>query len=485
MTNIISNFLFLYRCFPQCCQIKGHRDSGFCGRSLDALIIITKSKMATFDPSKLYVIQDIHVSDEPKLHLKDRVNRNELVGLVKGENDSPGQYLYWQGKLRTALETDSRLEIQASFNSRLRSWDYDWNSNRWRGEKLHVVQVYVLFEVQPNVLEVIGTVAGPEFQITSNKTQSMRNKVDKAALLANNLRGVSDGTISGSMSNSTHTSPAKKAKLLSQTQKQISNPLGNSFADMVFSCSGMTNPYLEYLSAAESVLRSHQYGATNVDGRNGLTTSSSTSTVPLLSSSSQESVAATKQGASPANTVDLARSERSSNNVQVQVQAKALREAMSLEDVSLVLMSLKSCGSGLMYSSAALVNPTAYTYDVNRLITMHQGSSESARTDSQPSTSALKVDAGSSTAAVTTESKYLTTEVKLQSKPAASTKEEQVAADGCSIGTADTKTSSTSGPTSTTSTSTGGIQSVSSDILEDSRKRAHSFDNNDVRKQVF
>lgn len=370
------------RCFPQCCQSKGHRDSGFCGRSLEALIIITKPKQGIFEPSKLYVIQDIHVSDETKLRMSERVTRSELQGIVKGENDSPGQYSYWQGKLRNVLESETRLEINASFNSRLRSWDYDWNSNRWRGEKLHVVQVYVLFEVEPNILEVIGTVVGPDFQITSNKTQSMRNKLDRAMQDASSSGGANNElTTSSSTHFSVHDTPLKRAKPMVAQQA-----LTGHSAESMHNIATSSNPYLEYLNAASACLRGHIEMRTSSGQDAHILTSTGNNTTSGTSPSAESAFSLL---ANPAHTgsstagyptipnlgainnlgpISLPRLERSNVNTQ----AKILRDAMSLEDVSHVLMSLKSSSSGQMYSTANLINPSAYMFDVNRLIELQR-----------------------------------------------------------------------------------------------------------------
>ena len=362
----------IIRCFPQCCQAKGHRETGFCGRSLESLIILTKPKTGNFEPSKLYVIQDIHVSDETKLRMNERVSRSELQGIVKSENDSPGQYSYWQGRLRNVLESDTRLEIHASFNARLRSWDYDWNSNRWRGEKLHVAQIYVLFEVEPNVLEVIGTVVGPEFQITSNKTQSMRNKMDKALQEAA-AAGLLDGQFTSS--SLAGLNPLKKQKLMAFSQDS---------RDLMKNMTSATSPYLEYLNAATACLRNRIGVRAPVDqdmrtfssSSSSATTSASAFSVMAAVGAGAEGFMATAPATSTTATattaggaVALPRVDRSN----LTLQAKSLRDSMTLEDVSHVLMSLKSSGSGQMYSTANLINPSAYMFDVNRLLELQQG----------------------------------------------------------------------------------------------------------------
>jgi hypothetical protein len=77
------------------------------------------------------------------------------------------------------------------------------------------------------------------------------------------------------------------------------------------------------------------------------------------------------------------------------MQAKTLRDSMTLEDVSHVLMSLKSSGSGQIYSTANLINPSAYMFDVNRLIEL-QGSVRVPRAQSSSSaSSSVSAAAGS------------------------------------------------------------------------------------------
>lgn len=339
---------------------------------MEVLIILTKPKQAVFDPSKLYVIQDIHVSDEQKLRLNERVNRAELQVLVKGENDSPGVYSYWHGKLETVRDSENRLEFIASFNSRLRSWDYDWSSNRWRGEKLHVVQIYVLYEVEPGILEVIGTVVGPDFQITSNKTQSMRNKMDRAAQEA-----AAAAAVAGLSGDSTPVlvSPAKKVKL-SPSATTTESSAAASMRSLA------TSPYIEYLNAATACLRGHAGVPASLGGDSmfpsaaALTAASSSASFSLMGASPPQIKAVSNPVTLPhSDQMALAQAKIMRETMN---QAKVVRETMTLEDVSHVLMSLKASGSGQIYSSANLINPPAYMYDVNKLIELQRPSSASS-----------------------------------------------------------------------------------------------------------
>ena len=54
-----------------------------------------------------------------------------------------GLYNYTQGKLEYITDYPNTISIRAIINSKLRSWDYDWSSNRWKGLEKHVLQVRV------------------------------------------------------------------------------------------------------------------------------------------------------------------------------------------------------------------------------------------------------------------------------------------------------------------------------------------------------
>ena len=171
-----NSFYVFNRCFPECSEKKGHRDSGFCGRFINVNVSIDKSTEFTFDWTNVVVVQDIHVSNTPTMFVSDKVNKSELFSKLRTDDSPSGQYSYWNGAIEKIYDEDESMLLNVTFNSRLRSWDYDWSSNRWKGEERHVVEVYVLLEVDPDNFIVIGSATGSEFQITSNKTITLRNK---------------------------------------------------------------------------------------------------------------------------------------------------------------------------------------------------------------------------------------------------------------------------------------------------------------------
>lgn len=168
--------ILINRCFPQCSEKKGHRDSGFCGRPIHVNVSINKSKELAFDWTNVIVIQDIHVTNTPTMFVSEQVNKTELLSKLRSDDSPSGQYNFWNGTIEKIYDEEDSMLLSAIFNSRLRSWDYEWSSNRWKGEERHVVEVYVLLEVDSNTYIVIGNATGSEFQITSNKTNTLRNK---------------------------------------------------------------------------------------------------------------------------------------------------------------------------------------------------------------------------------------------------------------------------------------------------------------------
>ena len=66
-----------------------------------------------------------------------------------------GLYNYTQGKLEYITDYTNTISIRAVFNSKLRSWDYDWSSNRWKGLEKHVLQVYQHIGIYANCCIVV------------------------------------------------------------------------------------------------------------------------------------------------------------------------------------------------------------------------------------------------------------------------------------------------------------------------------------------
>ena len=80
------------RCFPLCCE-GGHRDSGFCGRSISAIINVNKfNKGNDIQWDELLVISDIHVNTTVTLKVGDILTKASILPFIKLENSPPGMY---------------------------------------------------------------------------------------------------------------------------------------------------------------------------------------------------------------------------------------------------------------------------------------------------------------------------------------------------------------------------------------------------------
>ena len=103
--------------------------------------------------------------------LGDDVDKFIVDSTTKMDSDSPGHYQYWNGKVSNRIDVGRNAVIlEVTFNSKLHSWDYDYQSNRWRIDERHVIHVYAFVEQRVNVYTFVGECIGPEFQIFSSKS---------------------------------------------------------------------------------------------------------------------------------------------------------------------------------------------------------------------------------------------------------------------------------------------------------------------------